>query len=57
MRLFKNRTDAAQELARDLAILKDERPLVLGITNGGLQIAAIIAEALKAQLDILLIKK
>lgn len=57
MRLFKNRTDAAHELARDLAILKDEKPLVLGITNGGLQIAAIIAESLDAQLDVLLIHK
>lgn len=57
MRLFKNRTDAAHELARDLAFLKDEQPLVLGITNGGLQIAAIIAESLDAPLDILLIHK
>ena len=57
MRLFKNRSDAANELARDLAFLKEEQPLVLGIPNGGLQIAAIVAESLDAPLDILLIHK
>ncbi len=57
MRLFKNRVEAAHELAGDLQFLKHEDPLILGIPNGGLQIAAIIAERLDAALDILLIQK
>ncbi len=57
MRLFKNRVQAAHELAGDLQFLKHEDPLILGIPNGGLQIAAIVAERLDAALDILLIQK
>ncbi|MCH8316629.1 MAG: hypothetical protein IIA64_11705 [Planctomycetes bacterium] len=57
MRLFKNRVQAAHELAGDLHFLQHEDPLILGIPNGGLQIAAIIAERLNAALDILLIQK
>ena len=57
MRLFKNRVDAANELAHHLAYLKDSQPLVLGIPNSGLPIAAVIAESLNAPLDILLIAK
>lgn len=57
MRLFKNRIEAAHELARDLQFLKQENPLILGIPNGGLLLAAVIAETLDAPLDILLIQK
>ena len=57
MRLFKNRVEAARELAGDLQFLKHEEPLILGIPNGGVQIAAIVAERLDAALDILLIQK
>ncbi len=55
MRLFKDRLEAASELARDLAFLAHQQPLVLGIPNYGVPIAAVIAEALDASLDILLI--
>ena len=57
MRLFKNRIEAAHELARDLQFLKQEDPLILGIPNGGVEIAAVVAERLDAALDILLIQK
>jgi putative phosphoribosyl transferase len=57
MRLFQNRQDAALELARDLEFLRSEDPLVLGIPNEGVPIAATIAEGLDAVLDILLIAK
>ena len=57
MRLFKNRIEAAHELARDLQFLKQEDPLILGIPNGGVLLAAVIAETLDAPLDILLIQK
>lgn len=56
MALFKNRIEAAAELARDLEFLRDEKPVVVGIPNGGVPIAAHIAEALGAPLDILLMK-
>ncbi len=57
MRLFKNRLQAANELASDLAYLKPEQPVVLGLPNHGVPIAAVIAEHLDAPLDILLIAR
>ncbi len=57
MALFKNREDAARELAEDLAFLRNDHPLVLGIPNYGVPIAAVIADELNASLDILLIAK
>ena len=57
MRLFKNRVEAARELAGDLAFLEPEGPVVLGIPNYGVPIAEVVAEALDAPLDILLIAK
>ena len=48
MRLFKNRIEAAHELARALEFLKQEDPLILGIPNGGVLLAAVIAETLGA---------
>ncbi len=57
MRLFKNRLDAARELAGHLTFLRDQEPLVLGIPNYGVPIAEVIAETLDSHLDILLIAK
>ncbi len=57
MRLFKNRVEAARELAGDLAFLEPEGPVVLGIPNYGVPIAEVVAETLDAPLDILLIAK
>ena len=57
MRLFKNRLQAATELASDLAYLKAEQPVVLALSNDGVPIAAVIAESLDAPLDILLIAR
>ncbi|MHC4303832.1 MAG: phosphoribosyltransferase family protein [Planctomycetota bacterium] len=57
MRLFKNRQEAARELAAALSFLKPEKPLILGVPNYGVPIAAIIAQELEAPLDILLIAK
>ncbi|MHC4414569.1 MAG: serine aminopeptidase domain-containing protein [Planctomycetota bacterium] len=57
MRLFKDRLDAARELAGHLAFLKGKEPLVLGIPNYGVPIAAVVADALDAPLDILLVAK
>lgn len=57
MRLFQNRVEAARELSGHLAYLKAEQPIVVGIPNGGLQVASIVAESFGAPLDILLVKK
>jgi putative phosphoribosyl transferase len=54
---FRNRTDAGQRLARELAKLELTDPLVLGIPRGGIVIAAEIARALSAQLDVVLSRK
>jgi putative phosphoribosyl transferase len=57
MKLFKNRLEAARDLADALSFLKAEEPLILAVPNCGVPIAAVIAEALDAPLDILLIAK
>ena len=57
MRLFKNRIEAANELAQHLGFLKDDNPLVLGLANGGVPLAEVIARQLGAPLDVLLIEK
>ena len=57
MHLFHNRREAAHELARHLLFLKSENPIVLGLANGGVPIAEVIAQALDAPLDILIIER
>lgn len=57
MRLFKNRIEAANELAQHLTFLKDEKPIVLGLANGGVPLADVVAKQLNAPLDVLLIEK
>jgi putative phosphoribosyl transferase len=57
MRLFKNRLEAAKELAGALAPYKAENPVVMGVPNYGVPIAAAIAQELDAPLDIILISK
>ncbi len=55
--MFKDRTDAALQLADRLKQFKDENVVVLAIPKGGLPLGAIIAKALKAPLDVALSKK
>lgn len=57
MRLFHNRREAAHELARHLSFLKSEDPIVLGLVSGGVPIAEILAQALEAALDLLIIER
>lgn len=57
MRLFKNRIQAAQELSENLAYLKDARPVIVALANGGIPIADIIARKLDAALDAVVIEK
>ncbi|HJR86556.1 MAG TPA: phosphoribosyltransferase family protein [Acidimicrobiia bacterium] len=49
--------EAGQALARKLEHLRDQKPLVLALPRGGVPVAAEIARALDAPLDILLVRK
>jgi predicted phosphoribosyltransferase len=56
--MFKDRNDAATQLARTLASYKEkEAVVVLAVPRGGLPLGAIIAKALNASLDVALSKK
>jgi predicted phosphoribosyltransferase len=54
---FKNREEAAWQLAHRLAAYRAYRPLVLGVPRGAVPMASIIAEALGADLDVVLVRK
>ena len=55
---FVDRNDAGRQLARALAAHAEDRPvIVLGLPRGGVPVAARVAEALDAPLDICLVRK
>jgi len=54
---FHDRSDAGRQLARVLAIYKHQRPVVLALPRGGVPVAAEIANALHAPLDLILVRK
>lgn len=55
--MFRDRIDAANQLADKLLPFKSEEVVVLAIPRGGLPIGAIVAKSLGAALDIVLTKK
>lgn len=55
--MFRNREDAALQLAKRLQARKLKDPVVLGIPRGGVVTAAILARELGAELDIVLSRK
>jgi len=55
--MFKDRIQAAQQLAKSLMHLQLSRPLVLGIARGAVPMAAEIARLLNTDWDVLLGKK
>src|SRR5690606_23320018 len=55
--MFKDRTDAALQLAERLINYKGQDIVVMAIPKGGLPLGAIIAKALNAPLDVALSKK
>lgn len=56
--VFKDRADAGRELAKSLAFLKNESNIiVLGIPRGGVIVAAQVARALDAPLDVFIAHK
>ena len=54
---FVDRADAGRRLATALAHLKPARPLVLALPRGGVPVAYEVAQALGAELDVLLVRK
>lgn len=56
--IFRNREDAARQLAQKLYAYRDKKGIIiLAIPRGGLVIGKILAQELKAPLDIILTKK
>ena len=56
-RIFEDRRDAGRALARAISGLVLDRPIVLALPRGGVPVAAEIADALQAPLDILVVRK
>ncbi|MDF2508164.1 MAG: putative phosphoribosyltransferase [Microbacterium sp.] len=55
--IFEDRDDAGRRLAAMLAELPLDDPVVLGLPRGGVPIAAQVARALHAPLDVLVVRK
>ncbi len=55
--VFADRHDAGRRLAALLAGLRDEHPVVYGIPRGGVPVAAEVASALDAPLDVVVARK
>ncbi len=54
---FRDRADAGRQLAAALVSYKDRQPIVLALPRGGVPVAAEVAAALEAPLDLLLVRK
>jgi orotate phosphoribosyltransferase len=53
---FHDRSDAGRQLASRLLPLRDEDVVVLGLPRGGVPVAAEVARALSAPLDVILVR-
>ena len=56
-RRFADRHSAGRELAERLSSLATEEPIVLGLARGGVPVAYEVAQALRAPLDVLVVRK
>jgi predicted phosphoribosyltransferase len=54
---FKDRSDAGRKLAAALVKYRDQLPVILALPRGGVLVAAEIAAALDAPLDLILVRK
>jgi predicted phosphoribosyltransferase len=54
---FQNRSEAGRKLAQALAGYKERAPVILALPRGGVPVAAEVAQALNAPLDLVLVRK
>ena len=54
---FKNRSEAGKKLAKALKRYADQRPVILALPRGGVPVAAEVAAALHAPLNVILVRK
>lgn len=54
---FTDRIEAGRKLANALAVYKDDKPIVMALPRGGVPVAAEVAAALRAPLDLILVRK
>jgi putative phosphoribosyl transferase len=54
---FIDRSDAGRKLAQALLTYKDRKPVILALLRGGVPVAAQVAAALDAPLDLILVRK
>jgi len=54
---FRNRSEAGRRLALALAGYKEQEPTILALPRGGVAVAAEVAAALDAALDLILVRK
>lgn len=57
MAVFADRVDAGRHLAEKLGHLRGEDVVVLGLPRGGVPVAAVVAEAINAPLDVIVVRK
>ena len=57
IRRYADRRAAGRELAERLSLLATENPVVLGLARGGMPVAFEVARALRAPLDVLVVRK
>ncbi len=55
--MFENRIEAGRLLAERLRQLAIEKPVILGLPRGGMPVAAEVARALDAPLDVIVVRK
>jgi predicted phosphoribosyltransferase len=55
--MFRDRLDAAQQLADRLKSYRGKHPLILGIPRGAVPMAKVIADKLEGELDVVLVRK
>ncbi len=56
-RPFADRREAGEALAKELGDLKGQHPVILGIPRGAVPMAAIIADALDGEPDVVIVRK
>jgi putative phosphoribosyl transferase len=54
---FNDRTDAGRRLAKPLMKYKNQKPVILALPRGGVPVAAEVAVALDASMDLVLVRK